>query len=416
MGEGHKKFAKALFTKSMLLTFAFGFSSGLPAVLIGSNLKIWLTREGLSLSTIGFMSWVGIGIGLKFLWAPLMDRWSLGKLGRRRSWIAASQILLMILMIWLGSFDPKQSLLAMAITSVFISFVSATQDIAIDAYRRESLSDEQMGLGSSLYQYGYRVAMYVSGGLGLGLVGSDLFGFTWGQVYMLMGLLMGACVLFTLTAAEDPPPKENVPQGFEQIVLSPFLELFSRPGAIFLLLFTILFKFGDAIAGSMLGSFYVKMGYSNQDIALIAKTIGPIAGMVGLFLGGTLLYYMPIYRALLIFGVFQILSTALFPLITYTGPKAWALAAIIVAEDLSTAMGSAAFIAFLSMVTNKKYTGTQFALLSSLAFVGKIFFSGFGGEMALALGWANFFYLCALIGIPGLVMLIFMKRSMGQET
>lgn len=411
MSVTNKKLFSALFSKKMLLTFAFGFSSGLPAVLIGSNLKIWLTREGLSLGAVGFMSWVGVGIGLKFLWAPLMDRWSLGSWGRRRSWIAFSQMTLMGLIIFLGTFEPKQSLFAMALVAVFISFASATQDIAVDAYRRESLSDEEMGLGSSLYQYGYRVAMYVAGGLGLGLVGSELFAFSWGQMYLAMGILMGACVLVTLSAPEPGLDPDQVPRGFREIILRPFAELFSRPGAIYILLFTLLFKFGDAIAGSMLGSFYVQMGFSNQDIALIAKTIGPLAGILGLFIGGALLYYISIYRALWIFGILQVLATASFALITWTGPQRWALAVVIVVEDLSIAMGSAAFIAFLSMVTNKKYTGTQFALLSSLAFVGKIFFSGFAGKMVEHLGWAQFFFACALIGVPGLMMLFKMKDA-----
>jgi PAT family beta-lactamase induction signal transducer AmpG len=258
MSATNKNLLATLFSKKMLITFAFGFSSGLPAVLIGSNLKIWLTREGLSLGAVGFMSWVGVGIGLKFLWAPLMDRWSLGSWGRRRSWIAFSQMALMGLIIFLGTFEPKQSLFAMAVVAVLISFASATQDIAIDAYRRESLNDEEMGLGSSLYQYGYRAAMYVAGGLGLGLVGSDLFAFSWGQMYLTMGILMGVCLLITLLAPEPRLDAENIPRGFEEIIIRPFAELFSRSGAIYILLFTILFKFGDAIAGQMLAHFMFK--------------------------------------------------------------------------------------------------------------------------------------------------------------
>lgn len=211
MPENKKQLIKALLSKPMLLAFAFGFSSGLPAVLIGSNLKIWLTREGLSLSTVGFMSWVGIGIGFKFLWAPLMDRWSLGRWGRRRSWIGFSQLALMVLIIVLGTFDPKQSLLAMALVSVLISFISATQDIAVDAYRRETLEDNELGLGSSLYQYGYRVAMYVAGGVGLGLVGSDVLPMTWSQMYLVMGLLMGSCIFVTLFASEAKVDQSRSP-------------------------------------------------------------------------------------------------------------------------------------------------------------------------------------------------------------
>jgi MFS transporter, PAT family, beta-lactamase induction signal transducer AmpG len=234
---------------------------------------------------------------------------------------------------------------------------------------------------------------------------------TWNQMYLVMGLLMGSCIFVTLFASEAKVDQVAAPRGFKEIVLNPFIEIFSRPGVVYVLLFTILFKFGDAIAASMLGSFYVQMGYSNQDIALIAKTIGPLAGVVGLFVGGTLLYYLSIYRALWIFGILQILSTAGFALITFTGPVKWALALVIIGEDLSAAMGSAAFIAFLSLITNKRYTGTQFALLSSLAFVGKIFFSGFSGNLVESLGWAQFFFACALIGTPGLLMLFKMRKT-----
>lgn len=400
----------------MLLVFFTGFSSGLPFLLTSNTLKTWLAREQVDISTIGYFSWVGMSYSLKFLWAPLLDRFSFFGWGRRRSWMLITQVALMILICSLSFFNPVNSLSTMAIIAVLIAFFSATQDIAIDAFRREFLTDIELGMGSSVNQYGYRIAMLLSGGLGIGMVGSTWANLTWQQLYLLMGGLMMIGIATTLFAPEPSFDHTLEPKTLRAAVLDPFKEFFTRDKALVILAFVFLFKLGDALSGAMLNPFYVQMGYSNEDIGLIAKTFGLISSLVGLFIGGAVIYAMGIYRSLVIFGILQALSTATFALITFTGPERWALAVAVCFEDISSGMGSAAFIAFLAAITNKRYTATQYAILSSLATLGRNFFSGFSGDMVKALHWANFFYTCALIAIPGMLMLILLKNDQSKNT
>lgn len=409
MAEKKTLLFKEIFSKKMLLVFLLGFSSGLPLLLTGGTLKTWLAREQVDISTIGYFGWVGLAYSLKFIWAPLLDRFTLFKLGRRRSWILTSQIFLTALIAGLGMFDPKVSLASMATLAVLTAFFSATQDIAIDAYRRELLKDEELGFGSSMNMYGYRIAMLISGGLGIGLVGSEAWNITWGQLYFLMAGLMGVGILATLWAPE-PKVEAAPPKTLMSAVVDPFREFLQRDGAYFMLAFVFLFKLGDALSGAMLNPYYVHVGYSNADIGLIAKIFGLASSMVGLFLGSTLMYYIGIYRSLWVFGILQALSTGAFALLSFTGPQNWALAFTVSFEDISSGMGTAAFIAFISAITNKRYTATQFAILSSIATLGRNFFSGFSGDMVKAIGWPTFYYTCALIAIPGMLMLFWMRR------
>ncbi|MGZ3772861.1 MAG: AmpG family muropeptide MFS transporter [Pseudobdellovibrionaceae bacterium] len=405
---------KDLFSKHMLIIFLLGFSSGLPLLLTGGTLKTWLAREHVDISTIGYFSWVGMAYSLKFLWSPLLDRFTLFKVGRRRSWMLVTQILLMASIYVIGTLNPLQNLSAMAVIAVLIAFFSATQDIAIDAYRREILSNEELGLGSSLGIYGYRIALLLSGGAGIGLVGSSIWPITWGQLYFLMAACMIVGVVTTLFAPE-PKLEGAPPRNLKEAIIEPFAEFLKRPGAWFILLFVFMFKLGDALSGAMLNPYYVEVGFSNTDIGLIAKTFGLMSSLVGLFFGGLIIYYIGIFRSLWFFGILQGLSTAAFALLVHTGPKAWALATVVVFEDISSGMGSAAFVAFLGTLSNKKYTATQYAILSSIATLGRNFFSGFTGNMVKGLGWDFFFYVCALIAIPGLLMLVGMRKFQTSE-
>ncbi|QLY27254.1 AmpG family muropeptide MFS transporter [Bdellovibrio sp. KM01] len=391
-----------------------GFASGLPLALTGGTLKTWLAREQVDISTIGYFSWVGLSYSLKFLWSPLLDRYTLFKVGRRRSWMMATQVAIMASLLFLGTLSPMNNLSLMAIMAVLIAFFSATQDIAIDAYRREILTNQELGLGSSLNIYGYRIAMLVSGGLGIGMVGNEFWPITWGQLYFLMAAIMGIGLLTTFFAPEpklDSPP----PKSLYQAAVEPFAEFLRRPGAAYILLFVLLFKLGDALAGALLQPFYVQMGFTNADIGLVAKVFGTASSLVGLFFGGIAIYYIGIYRSLWVFGILQAISTAAFAVLTFTGNALVPFAAVIVFEDISTGMATAAFVAFMAALSNKKYTATQYAILSSVATLGRTFFSGFTGDLVKQLGWANFFYACALIAIPGLLMLIGMKKYHTDE-
>ena len=410
-----KKLASDFFSKKMLVVFLLGFSNGLPFLLTSGTLKLWLARENVDINTIGYFSWVGLSYSLKFLWAPLMDHFSLFSLGRRRSWMITAQALLIISIFSLGSMDPKVSLSNMVLLCIAVAFFSATQDIATDAFRREYLNDEELGLGSSVHQYGYRLAMLVAGGLGVGLVGTSALNLTWHQLYYGIAILMFIGMAVTLWAPEPEIDDEHKSKTLKSAVINPLKELFTRDQAVIIILFVMMFKLGDAMSGAMLSPFYVQMGYTNADIGLIAKTYGLIAALVGLFIGSQIVYLLGVFRSLWIFGFLQALSTASFALITFTGPERWALAVTVCFEDITAGMGSAAFITYIASVTNKRYTATQFALLASVATLGRNFLSGFSGNMVSALGWAPFFFTCALIATPGMVLLFTIRKRAARE-
>lgn len=400
---------KEIFSKKMLLNFWLGFSSGLPFLLTGSTLKMWLARENIDLSLIGYLTWVSMSYSLKFLWAPLLDRYALTRLGRRRSWMLLSQIALMLSIAGMGLFDPKTSLNAMVVMAILTGFFSATQDIAIDAFRREYLAVEELGFGSSMSMYGYRIAWLVSGALGIGMVGTDKWQLSWNQLYFAMGALMIIGMVTTLFA---PEPAVDVlpPTSLRAAVTDPFKDFLKRPGAWTILLFILLYKFGDAVGLAVVNPYYVAVGYTNADIALIAKTFGLISSLVGFFLGSTVMYYFGMYRSLWLFGILQALSVEAFALLIHTGPERWSLAVVVLFEDICTSMASAVFISFIAAVTNKRFTATQYALLASVATLGRNFFSGFSGALAKSMGWDLFFFCSALLAIPGLVMLYFMRN------
>jgi PAT family beta-lactamase induction signal transducer AmpG len=398
--------------KKFILIFFLGFSSGLPFLLIGGTLKLWMARENVDIKTIGFFGWVSMAYSLKFLWAPLVDRFTLFRTGRRKSWILVTQFGIMGLLYSFSFFHPAEHLWTMAILATCIGVLSATQDLAIDALRREMLSDEELGLGSTFGQYGYRVAMLVSGGIGISFVNTTHL--NWNQLYIVMALLMGIGVL---AAVLVPEPKSHFHRDLSiaHTFVSPLREFFSRPGAWLILAFIFFFKFGDAISGAMLNPFYAHMQYSNEAIGLIAKTFGLASSLVGLFIGGVIIYRFGILKSLFVFGVLQGLSTAAFALPLFTGPENWALAVVVIFEDVSAGMGSAAFVAYIASLTDTKYTATQFAVLSSVATLGRNFFSGFSGVLVESIGWFGFFMSCAGMALPGLLLLAYISQKLGSE-
>ncbi len=404
---------KKVLSKNMLIVFILGFASGLPFLLVaGATLKLWLAQEKVDIKVIGFFSWVTLAYSLKFLWSPFVDRYFVSQVGRRKTWILFSQVGLVGGIFMMGTLSPTADLALLAAWAVAVAFLSATQDIAIDAYRREYLSNEELGLGSAMGVYGYRVAMLIAGGVFVSFVAeSDAsleHHITWNQLYYIMSAFMALCALFT---AFIPEPKvESTPRTLAEAVIEPFKEFFKRPEAFLILAFVFTFKFGDQISGSLLGPFYKAMGYQNVDIGVIAKFYGLFSTLAGLFIGGIALLKFEVRKCLWAFGILQILATAAFALITYTGPKIWALTVTVIFEDFSQGMGTAAFAAYLASVTNRKYTATQFALLTSIASLGRGLFSGFGGLLQAEVGWANFFYIGALLGVPGLIVLWWIDR------
>lgn len=397
---------KLLLEKNMLIALLMGFSSGLPLLLTSRTLQAWMTQEQVDLSTIGFFSLAGLPYSLKFLWAPLFDRFTMPFLGRRRGWILVCQVTLALSIAVLAFSQPREHLAMVALLAVLVSFFSASQDIVVDAYRRESLKDVQLGMGSSFYVYGYRISMYVSNALAL-ILASQM---SWTNVYLLMAACMVVCIGFTLWS-DEPAINGKAPKKFADAVVGPMKEFFARRGAMLILLFILLYKLGDTLAGAMLTPFYLKTGFSTAEIGVIAKTFGMFSTFGGLALGGALILWLGIMPCLFIFGILQGLSTFGFAILAQVGYSIPGLTAVIIFEDLSGGMGTAAFAAYMAAQTDKRFTATQYALLTSLMGVPRTILSGPTGMMAESMGWFMFFTVCALASIPGLVLLGYLQKK-----
>ncbi len=395
-----RQLARAVFSARMLIALLMGFASGLPLLLTLTLLQAWMKAEGVDLTTIGLFALVGLPYTVKFLWAPFLDRFTPLALGRRRGWLLATQLALIAAIALMALTSPREAPLGLALAALLVTFFSASQDIVIDAYRREALLDEELGLGAGLYVPGYRAAMLLVGGGGLVL--SDQIGFP--GVYLVMAALMGIGVVTTLLAPEPRVP--SMPRTLREAELDPFAEYFKREHALLILLFIVLYKLGDQMASHMTIPFYLEMGYSNTEIGAVVKTFGVIPTLVGGVLGGVLMLRTGIYAGLWGFGILQGVSTAGFVILLYTGPDLAWLAAVIGFENLSAGMGTAAFIAFMGSLTNKRFTATQYALLTSLMGVPRVFAAAPTGYLAQTLGWEIFFLACALIAIPGLLLLL----------
>lgn len=394
-----------IFSPRMAVAFAMGFSCGLPLLLTLSVLQAWMTEEGVDLSIIGLFALVGLPYTLKFLWAPIFDRYTLPLFGRRRGWLLLVQLLLALALVWLGLTNPAENPWFVALAALLVTFFSASQDIVVDAYRREDLSDNELGLGSSLYVNGYRVGMLLAGSGGLIL--ADHIPFS--QVYILMAAVLGFSVITTLLCRE-PEVAVGVPQNLKEFVVDPFVEYFSRDGALLILLFILLYKVGDQMASNMTMPFYLDIGFSKTDVAAIVKIFGFWATIIGGMAGGVLMLRMGIIRCLWFFGLLQALSTAGFATLAIIGKSYVGLAAVIAFENLSSGMGTAAYVAYMASLTNRRFTATQYALLSSLMGIPRVFAAAPTGYMAEFMGWPLFFLSCAIVAIPGLFLLHWVAR------
>ncbi|MEJ2575910.1 MAG: AmpG family muropeptide MFS transporter [Gammaproteobacteria bacterium] len=384
----------------MLVAALMGFASGLPLLLTGSVLQAWMTEEGVDLGTIGLFALVGLPYTLKFLWAPLMDRYTPLALGRRRGWLLLTQVGLIAALLLLAASEPAASPLGVAVAALLVTFFSASQDIVIDAYRREALADDEQGLGASLYVNGYRVGMLLASGGGLIL--ADHLPFS--QVYQ----LMAGCMLFgvaTTWFAPEPVAAEGQPRSLGEAVVQPFVEYFRRRDALVILLFILLYKIGDTMAAHMTTPFYLDIGFSKTEIGAVVKLFGFWATVAGGLFGGVLILRLGVFRALWWFGILQGASTAGFAGLAMLGPSLAGLAGVIAFENLSGGMGTAAYIAYMASLTNKRFTATQYALLSSLMGIPRVIAATPTGFMAEAMGWVGYFVFCALIALPGLLLL-----------
>ncbi|NUM88649.1 MAG: AmpG family muropeptide MFS transporter [Bdellovibrionales bacterium] len=395
------KILQALAKKNMLVALLMGICSGLPLLLAGKTLQAWMTEAGVDLKTIGLFALAGLPYSFKFVWAPLFDRFVPPFLGRRRGWLTVSQAALALSIGGLAMSNPQESAWTVALLAVLVSFFSASQDIVVDAYRRETLRDDELGMGSAYFIYGYRIAMYISGALALFLADH----MEWRQVYLIMAATMAGGIAVTLFA-DEPSIEGAPPRTLKETVVGPLLEFLQRKGALEILIFILLYKVGDSMAGNMATPFYLKLGFSKTEIAAIAKTFGLFSTLGGLFLGGVLILRLGIGRCLWVFGLLQALSTACFAWLSVVGNDPMALALVIAFEDLSGGMGTAAFTAFMAAQTNKRFTATQYALLTSMMAVPRTLISAPTGYLAENLGWTQFFFVCTLAAIPGMLLLL----------
>jgi PAT family beta-lactamase induction signal transducer AmpG len=331
----------------------------------------------------------------------VLDRFTLPFLGRRRGWLLVAQLCLIVSIVALGYSDPVKSAMTMVVAAILVSFFSASQDIVVDAYRREDLADEELGLGSSMYIYGYRLGMLLAGGGGLILADH----MSYARVYLIMAACMVPGVLTTLLTPE-PKVGAGAPRTMKEAVLNPMVEYFSRNNAVWILVFILLYKVGDTMASAITTPFYLDLGFSKTDIGAVVKVFGTGATLAGAFLGGVILLRLGINRSLWIFGILQAISTACFAILARIGYSIPALSGVIAFENLSSGMGTAAFVAFMASITNKKFTATQYALLTSLIGVPRTFASAMTGFMAKHIGWESFFIVCTLVAIPGMLLLL----------
>ena len=389
----------------MLVCVFTGFSSGLPLWLLINLVPAWLRTEGVDLATIGLLTLVQIPYVWKFVWSPLVDRYALPMLGRRRGWMLASQIGLVALIIALGGVDPRRDVWTLVAISVALAFVSATQDIALDAFRREILPDAELGLGTSVHVNAYRIASLVPGSLAL-ILADHL---PWPTVFTITALFMLPGAAMTLLVAE-PKSAHGQPRTLAESIAGPFREFFARNGvraALLMLTFIFLFKLGDSMATALATPFYLDMGFSKTEIGLVAKNVGLWTSLVGGIVGGLWMVRIGINRALWLFGAVQVVAILGFAWLAYVhAANLWLLGTVIGFEALGVGLGTVAFTAYIARATDPRYTATQFALMTSLAVVPRVLINATTGWIVQRIGWFDFFLLCTVLALPGMALLL----------
>lgn len=368
-----------------------------------------MTVENIDLKTIGFFSLVGQAYVFKFLWSPLMDRYTPPFLGRRRGWLLATQVLLLISIAAMGFLEPGTQLRWMAALAVVIAFCSASQDIVFDAWKTDVLPAEERGTGAAISVLGYRLGMLVSGGLALWMADRWL---GWQGMYWLMAALMIPCIIATLLAPE-PTDAIPVPKTLEQAVVAPLRDFFGRNNAWLILLLIVLYKLGDAFAMSLTTTFLIRgVGFDAGEVGVVNKTLGLLATIVGALYGGILMQRLSLFRALLIFGILQGASNAGYWLLSITDKHMFSMAAAVFFENLCGGMGTAAFVALLMTLCNKSFSATQFALLSALSAVGRVYVGPVAGWFVEAHGWPTFYLFSVFAAIPGLILLLVCRQTL----
>lgn len=400
--------------RRLLVTVLLGFSSGLPLALSGGALQAWFASVDIDIRAIGLVSLVGTPYALKFLWSPLMDRFVPPVGGQRRGWLFLCQLLLMLVIVALGSLVPQRDLELMLWLALLLAFVSASQDIAVDAYRTDLLHSEERGFGAALAVAGYRVALLAAGAGALIL--ADQIG--WRHTYWWLAGLMGVGLLATWIGPR-PVHEVSAPRSLRAAVIEPFRDFLNRRAALLLLVFIVLYKFGDAFAGTLTTAFLIQgLNFSTTEVGIVGKGFGLAATLVGALFGGVLMYRLRLFRALLLFGLLQALTNLGFAGLAAMGAEHefiyWGMVAAVGLENLAGGMGTAAFVALLMSLCNHHYTATQYALLSALSAVARIVVGPPAGVLVYQLGWAPFFLLTFMLALPGLWLLLRLRTVIEQ--
>ncbi|MFA7669680.1 MAG: muropeptide transporter [Burkholderiaceae bacterium] len=386
-----------------------GFASGLPLALTGGTLQAWATLDGVSLQSIGFLTLIGSAYTLKFLWAPIVDRYAFPFLGRRRGWILITQLALAASIAAMGLYSPGSHMLPLALLAVLVAFLSATQDIAFDAYSTDVLRNEERAAGAAVKVLGYRLAMIVSGGLAL-VIADQWLG--WHNTYFLMGGFMALCAFATLIAPE-PEVVAAAPRSLAVAVVEPLVEFFRRRGALSILLLIVLYKLGDAFAGALSTTFLLRgAGFTGTEVGAVNKVFGLAATIFGALAGGAIMARLGLYRSLMIFGLLQAVSNFGYWLLAVTPPHLYSMAGVVVLENLCGGLGTAAFVALLMALCKQEFSATQFALLSALSAVGRTYLAGpLTPPLVEWLGWPGFFVITVFIALPGLGLLYLRRHE-----
>jgi MFS transporter, PAT family, beta-lactamase induction signal transducer AmpG len=389
----------------MAVLLFLGFSSGLPLYLTSKTLQAWMTTAKVDLTTIGLFSLVALPYSFKFVWAPVMDRFIPPFLGRRRGWVLITQILLLLAIAAMSLHDPLQGLRMLAINAIAIAFFSASQDISLDAYRTDVLENREMGAGAAVFVLGYRIAMITSGALAFFLADR----LSWPTTYLILSTLVLVGVVTTFLAPE-PVLNDAAPKSIAEAVILPFAEFFQRTGifrALLVLLFIVVYKYSDSLAGSMTTPFLLQAGFSETEVGAVFLGAGVIATIVGVLAGGAVIGKVGINRSLWIFVVVQGLSNLTYYVLSLAEKNHALMVTAVVTENFGLGLVTAAMTAFLMSMCNKRFTATQFALLSSLMAASRDILVAPGGKIAESLGWPSFFIVTVAMAIPPLVLLPF---------
>lgn len=403
--------------KRLIIILLFGFASGLPLLLTLSTLSFWFAKVGIDKKTIGLFALVGMPYVWKFLWAPFLDRFQaplFGKwLGRRRGWLLWVQLFLAASIIMMGHSQPETNLFWTAVCALCISFFSATQDILIDAYRIESLDPSEYAAGGGVEVFGYRLGMIIAGGFALSLSDS----YSWSTVYLIMGLFMAVGILTTLVCKEPAASKkiDLEKKSLKTVIVDPFLEFIKRPGWVWVLFFIILYRFGDNLIGQMSTVFYQKLGFSGTEIGMVTKTFGIWMVVVGGLVGGAIAKRIGIMKTLMFGGILHVISNGFFILLALHGHSMPCLYGTIISENLSGGIMTSAFVAYLSRLCNINFTATQYALLSALMAIGRVFVQSTSGFLADRFDWVTFFLIASAAALPGLALLGYLMKRFPIE-